>query len=262
MWVATQYDRVIFEQGGPMGEMRYDSADPPAGPLPAQARPLEALVGQEVRFEITPDGKIHRVEGFDKLVDDLVDAMDLPEGPARDMALETMRKSFNDESMRQMLGLSMGIYPDAAVAVGDSWDARQMMSVPFPMQIDTVYRLESVDDATATVVVEGRVEPGEGEGMQMGQGGEMAVKLTGSQSGTTVLDRDTGWATRVDLTQNMGGELTVTPPPGQGEAMVIPMKISGTTTIRPADEAGGGPTTRPAPGAIGGPVHAPAEAAE
>ena len=29
LWVATQYDRVVFEQSGPMGEMRYDSADPP-----------------------------------------------------------------------------------------------------------------------------------------------------------------------------------------------------------------------------------------
>ena len=86
--------------------------------------------------------------------------------------------------------------------------------------------------------VDGQVKPGEGEGMQMGPGGEMAVKLSGTQSGTTVLDRQSGWATRVDLKQDMSGEMTITPPPGQGQAMVIPMKITGTITIRPRRRSG------------------------
>ena len=249
VWVQTVYDRVVFEQAGPTGAVKYDSAAPEQGELPMQLKPFGAMVGSKVRFEITPDGEIHGVEGFEEMIKRMVDAMDLPEGEVRDVTMQTMKQSFNDESMRQMLGMSMGIYPKGEVAVGDTWDAKQELGVPFPMRIDTTYRLESVQPGTVTVATDGQVKPGQGEGMKVGNGGEMKVKLDGTQGGTTTLDRATGWATAVDLTQDMEGEMTMTPPAGQGQSMTIPMKIKGTITIRPAGEAGGsgGPAaTQPA----------------
>ena len=231
-WIQMKYTRVWFKQAGAAGELDYDSADPPAELAPA-ARGYAGLVGQQLQFEMTPDGRVTEVEGIDELVQNMVEALDLPDGPMKEAATQAMKGQMNEDSIKQMMSLATAIYPPKPVAVGDSWEDRSMLGGMTPMVIDSTFTLKEFDDTTATLAVDGKLAPApDAQPFEM-NGMKMMAQLGGTQNGTTVLDRDTGLAIKSTVQQSMSGTMSMTTP--QGQDMDIDMTVESTMTLTTQD---------------------------
>jgi hypothetical protein len=228
VWAAITYDRVQFKQTGPQGNLDYDSADPP-DPVPMGARAFTGMVGRTLQVEYHADGRVVQIEGIDAMMQAMVEALDLPEGPSRE-ALETAMKSqMNPDTLKQMINMASGFYPDRPVARGESWDDRQKVAGMMPMTIDTTYTLKDYDEQHATLDLVGKIGPNPDAQAPVVNGAELDAEMNGTQTGQTLINRKTGWPIRSSIDQNMVGGITVVAP--DGNSFEIDMTITGTVKM-------------------------------
>jgi len=100
---------------------------------------------------INPTGAVQKVEGLDRLVDKL--SKTLPQNPTSAAAMQAVRNSFSDESMKQTFSQGVARLPDRAVKVGDSWTHESTTTNPLfgKATTTTISTLTGVQDEIATI---------------------------------------------------------------------------------------------------------------
>lgn len=231
-WVTMTYEGIKFKMDGPMGLAEYDSADPPAQ-VPMMAKGMAALLGQSLEIEFLPTGEAGRIEGIAAMMQKMVEAFNLPEGPAKENVKSMMQMQFNEDMVEQMVAATAGMYPGRPVSRGDSWDESVALGGMMPMQIDMDYTLEDFDPATATVDVSGKISPHPDAQPVMMGGMEMDAEFNGKQIGSVVFDRATGFLISSEITQDMDGGMTMNL--DNGDSLDIEMVIDSTVTMKRLD---------------------------
>ena len=228
--IDLTYEAVKVAVENPAGSSRYDSADPAAEP-DMQTIGFAALLDQTIHMKMTRKGKIDSISGLDALLEHILDAYDLPEGPQRAQLREGLKEQFGDESMKsRMAGIAIS-YPEGKVAVGDSWTQEGDLKLNFSLGMSTTYTVVSIDqdvvelDVSSILASDNSLEP-----MKM-QGIEMVFKLSGTQTGRVIIDTDTGWTRSSTLTQELSGTVEMLPNEQIPEGMSWPIVVKTTNTL-------------------------------
>ena len=216
--IRATYTGVRFEMNGPMGAVRYDSDSPPAEPNPMSAG-YAALAGQSFTFTADPAGHVLAVEGIEAMLSVMVDAVVATDEAQREAMKKSLEAQFGSEAVRGQLESTFALYPDAPVAVGDTWTREVALRAGMPMDLTNTYRLERVEGGEAVIAVTGTITTGDGPPMDMG-GAKIAFDLDGTQSGHVRLDRASGMVRGAEFEQAISGEAVV------NGSMTLPMEIT------------------------------------
>jgi len=229
------YDSVLFRQKGPTGTVEYDSAHPTETVNP-MAKAFAAQLGQSFTLALTPEGRITKVEGVDKLFAHVLRSMDIPAGPQRDALEKSPKQQFGDQAMQDSMEQLTAIYPDGPVDVGDSWERKVTMAKGFPMQLENTWQLKSRKDGRATIDVKSKISSNaNADPISMGPV-SLKYDFTGDQKGELVLDEATGWTVSAKTTQKLTGKVNVKGAPGMPAGMSWPITIESTITLESSDE--------------------------
>jgi len=207
MWVKITYDWVSYKQDSPMGKVSYDSANPPAT-VPQAAIGYAALVGRGFSAKITPTGEMTDVRGADQMVAEILGAMNLPAGSARDQVEALLRTQLSDEALKDSFEKAALFYPDKPIAVGDSWSGQIALASGMPMILDTTWTLKARKNGVATVETRSDVRPNPGAKPLELAGMSISYELSGVQSGSMDLDEKTGWLLGGTLKQDVSGKVS------------------------------------------------------
>jgi len=231
--IECTYTRIASKATAPGGEMSYDSATAES-PVAPQFRPLAAMVGKTFTMRIDPMGMVRSMEGMSEILDAIVNEMTV-DGPERTKMLENMKKQFGAEAMKDLIEQAMAIYPENPVAIGESWARAIEITQMVPLKLDNTWVLKDVTGDTATLEVTSLISPIEGKTALNMMGTELNVHLEGAQSGTTTIERDTGWVVSSTVNQSLDGAMGLPASEGQQEAPTIPISIRGTVTLGPVE---------------------------
>jgi hypothetical protein len=227
--VESTYNRVASKVSTQGMAVSFDSATA-EDPISPEFRPLAAMVGKKFTMRISPLGSVASIEGLSEILDAVIAEMSV-EGPAREQVLENMKRQFGEEAMKDLIEQAMAIYPLEPVAVGDTWaktlEIRQMV----PLKLDNTWVLKEVTDETATLEVTSLIGPAGDDTTVNMMGAELNVRLEGAQSGTSIIDRKTGWVESSTVNQNVDGAMTLPGVEGLPEGMSIPLSIRSTVTV-------------------------------
>jgi len=217
--VQCTYREVVFILSGPMMKMGYDSKNPAENPSDMDkmlGNMFGALIGKPFIAVVAPDGSVKSVTGMDAIIEGMGSAAGGGQIAAQMGA--QLKQQFSDAAMKNMFEQSFKIYPANAVKVGDSWNSELTMS-NINSNIKSRYTLKEVSRNTATIAVESDIE------MEMGTG--MEGKLTGTQTGTMVVDTKTGMSISGETTQNIKGDVKA-----QGFDVKMEMVTKSKTSIK------------------------------
>ena len=231
--VTCTYTRVASKTTAPGGEMSFDSATVES-PVAPQFRPLAAMIGKTFTTRIDPMGMVQSMAGMSEILDAIVSEMTV-EGPEREKMLANMKRQFGEDAMKDFIEQSMAIYPANPVAVGESWPKAIEITQMVPLTLDNTWVLKEVTGDTATLEVTSLIGPVPGKETMDVMGAELNVHLEGAQSGTTIIDRETGWVVSSTVNQNLDGAMELPAAAGQPEAMSIPISIRSTMTLGPVE---------------------------
>ena len=198
------YQNLSYIISSPMMKMEYDSKNPNENPSEMEqmfAKMFNNLINESFMLVVAPDGSVKSVTGMDAIFENMIKAIS-DNGQVASQMGASMRQQFSDNAMKNTFEQSFKFYPANAVKVGDSWNIESSVTVMnMSVSTNTKYTLKGVTKNVATIAVESDIE--------MNASVEMEGKLSGTQTGTTIVDTRTGMPVTGDMSQNMKGVLKV-----------------------------------------------------
>ena len=235
MTCKVTFERLKTEAGNGNDSTMYDSAAEGVS-VPAIYMPYASLIGQAFTASITPLGRVREVKGMSEIIDAAVDTMDMAPEQKYQLA-GIIQSQFGNESMQKLLEQTLAIFPGDPVAPGGSWSNEVDTVGMAALRLKNTFTLDAIED-TAKIAQTGELQS-EAEATVIDMSGfEMESKMSGTQTGTFVLDASTGWILNSSATQKLSGEMTTTltdPATAKKRAIHIPMTI--VTELRVSDPA-------------------------
>ncbi len=222
-----------FKSTNPMLQQDYDSAR--KTPVPPGAEGFAALIGQSYVMDMSPGGKVLKIERMKELREAVLQK--LPAGAEAAPTMQVLNPFVDEQSIREMTEASMAIYPDKPVDQGDSWEEKASLSVGFPVLTESKWTLEKRAGGLATIgeVSSIRSNP-DGPAMDVG-GMKMKADLSGTQEGVLLVDEKTGLVTSNKARQNIKGSLKLSASAeGPFDMMSIPIVIETAVVAETSDQ--------------------------
>jgi predicted Fe-Mo cluster-binding NifX family protein len=204
--IQTQftYREIAYIMSSSVLKMGYDSKNPIENPSEIDnilGKMFGNMVDKSFIVNFAPDGSVKSTEGMDAIAEKMVDATSADGMIAAQVGAQ-MKQQFSDDAMKNMFGQSFNFYPANAVKKGDSWNVDFSTTMSnMNVSIKTKYTLKDVSKNMATIDVTGEIEMNPGAGMD--------GKLTGTQTGSMMIDTKTGMHVTSDISQDMKGSLKV-----------------------------------------------------
>jgi len=200
--VRFTYKEVTYLFLSAFMKMSYDSKYPAENPSEMDkilGQMFGSLVGQSVVLLVAPDGSVKSIEGLDAMVESMTAA--IPDDQMAVALTAGIKQQFNEDAFKGTFEQSLKIFPEKAVKQGDSWTVENANDVGgMNTTTNAKYTLKEYKNNLATLNVSSNVE------MLMSVGAE--AKLSGTQTGTVVLDAKTGITLSSDVSQEVTGNIS------------------------------------------------------
>jgi hypothetical protein len=220
---------------GAMNVRSTVTADGKPTPVPQAANaPLQALKGKAIEMRLSPTGQVSNVRGMEKIWKASMSDPSNTMTPAQQREFESLMKSMFGEkffaSLMEQSGMSL---PEAPVRIGGSWTHRLSLSGPMPIVANLRRTLQSRQNGALTIAENGTLSFGGSSKPTSVGDTSIQTDMSGNYIGTTILDEATGFVRSSQITQRLGGKMTVrgkgaTPP----TSMRMYMLMTNTTTTK------------------------------
>jgi len=235
--LTVTYRTMQLKMDGPMGTIEYDSQNPVIDSNDPQAAMMvamySAMLDQSITMKLTPKGKILQIDGFDEMMENMMDKMAVDD-PNMAQAMKDMMKNFISEDKLMEMGQGMvSTFPDWPVGIGDVWYDTISLGAGFPIDLDVTNILKDRKDGVAVIESIAKMDMGDPNSSLIEvEDMKMNLLLSGTQNATTEVDEATGWIIAADTIQNFTGVIKIEPNPKMPEGMSMPMSIKGTVTVK------------------------------
>ena len=210
--ISARYARIKSSQRFGMQKVEFDSDNMPDYIDPSMIG-YKILVGSEITMEVTPEGKVKRLDGFQEIIDKIIDELNIPDSRQRNEIISGLQKQFGDEAMRQSFEQMTAFYPENPVDTGDSWHTDIAMDVGFPVIVESDYTMLSRKDGIADIDVLSIVRSNpNSEGIDMGLF-SLSYDIEGDQKGLIKMDEVSGLPVKSDIRLKFSGTVEVSGAP-------------------------------------------------
>ena len=263
----------IKEKGqGVAEQMQYDSTTPDVPTDYPFAAMYSAMIGESFVAKLTSKGIMTGLEGIEEMymrmaerivqgedeatrkriserategveqrVQSSIEQMNQVYGSRQkriEHVTDMLRKNpiITEEQIAEMVGNLIVAYPNGAVEVGDSWQAKKVLFSLGTVGLDCTYTLKEKTPATMVVDVSAQIDLNEEPvGAKDSALGSSTTTLKGSYEGTLEIDPASGWLLRKKATMNCSGEVTMPPNAQMPQGMTLPVAMSNVTTVEPIE---------------------------
>ncbi len=175
---------VVIEEGV---DLRQD----PSGIM---AKMFGAIKGKAFQLVINKEGDIEKVTGFDAIVKSMVDSLNIPEEAKGQMRMVASQQ-FNEQAMKDQFVHALFIFPNKKVAVGDSWIKGFETKGQAPAKYTTTFTVTSIEGDHVNLRTQTKISSLSGT----------TVDLNGEQTGTLVVDKQSGLVKHGEFLQDIRG---------------------------------------------------------
>lgn len=234
--LGVTYHRVRYQRDIGAEQIRYDS-DAPTEHIPVPALGYHGMVGKGFSFWLGADHQIKQLVGFDDFVKECLTGIE-PKIQAE--AWASLASQSGADGIASFVDDSIGLLPDKAVSIGDSWTIKRRADQPVPMLITTQYKLRDLSDTQAEVTILGTVAPSATLATNVqNQSSRVELSVKGGRAyGGCTIDRRTGLPIHSQVEQNLSMQVKL----GNGEEFTQHKQTI--TTIRAFPESEGSPAVK------------------
>ncbi|HEV8286006.1 MAG TPA: DUF6263 family protein [Chitinophagaceae bacterium] len=198
--------------------MHFDSEEitDTTGPMGIMAKIFGAMKGSKFSFTVNDNGEIGEMSGVKAMQEKMLAGIGIPNTAE---ALEGLKNTIDDESLRENMQQAFAAYPGKPVKPGDSWTKALVQKTQgITIKLDNTYTLESVKGNDALIKLSSKLNSG---GPATVNNTEM--NITGTSEGNIHYDLTTGMMTtgNIDMKMDMKVKTAQTEMP-----MIVNMKIT------------------------------------
>lgn len=197
--VKSTYQRVKMEMDMPNAKIDIDTDKPQdtttmdGNPLNMMSPMFYAIKGKSFTMKVDAEGKVTEVNGIQEMQEAMLNGLNVDE-EAREQFEIGFKSQFNEENLKQSFSQAFNIFPNKPVKVGDSWN-KEMTMGGGAMKMNTTYTVKSISGNKVTLDASSTFD-------MMGS--------KGNQTGTFVVNANTGLVTKGEYTQTFDGPMKMT----------------------------------------------------
>jgi hypothetical protein len=197
-WVIYTYKNISVKLKGPGVDVKFDSTRDKEVPL--QAISLAMILGESFYFKMTSQGKVERINGLDMMAANM--KAKIPGVPNRDKIADSVKRQFDEQTIRKELERIFAIYPADGVGIGDSWSSSELSTEGTGMVIEKTFRLKERKDEVAVIDVNVVIKPNpQPQPVRIG-GMTARWEASGWGHGSIEVDESTGRIIRGQVTRD------------------------------------------------------------
>ncbi|MDP4209891.1 MAG: DUF6263 family protein [Bacteroidota bacterium] len=217
MLVTYGYKSMKMEMNGMGQAMTYDSDKP--GKSDSAFRVLADLFKMKLKMEVTPLGKVVKVEGLEEY------QKILSQSP---LVAKSLNMFNSEDAFKSNFSQTFNYFPENAVKEGDSWKAAYKMPELMNLDMAFNFKVMKINKETIDLNLNGDVNMNTPID-QMGV--SMNISMTGTQKGTMEIGADDGMVRNSQISQQFNAQIKFKNPQS-GEEMVIPMVVNSVSDIK------------------------------
>jgi hypothetical protein len=172
--------------------------------------PLEKMLGtlKEATITATVDssGTIIAVSGYEELGAKLIETIYSADPTVKRSAYLQFEKVVGDGIVKQNMEQFFMFFPDSAIHVGDTWNISSRQKGELPMNVNTRYTLESINDNIAIITAQAKLKSDGGASSIVGYSNAVA-ELEGTQEGQLQVDMQSGMLISSETDSEIGGSI-------------------------------------------------------
>jgi hypothetical protein len=180
--IRVTYDHIAMSMDMGGQKMEFNSDAPmgdPSNPLYMITNLFSAMKGKSFSMTVDNKGEVRKVEGIDKLGEELVSGLHIPP-EYKERMLKNFRSQFNENDIKATFSQTFSMLPGKKIKEGDSWEKESVTKVgPTKGKMLTIYTVESI---------KGNIVKLSGKGKLLSEKGVS----TGIQSSRLTIDAPTG----------------------------------------------------------------------
>ena len=212
MEVWQTVKRIVIHEDGTEGKFEYDSNESGAD-IPPQAAPLAALVGNTIVMHVTPDGKVVKVKGIEKVVDDTL-ALRPPVTPEKASNIKKQFLEVFGDPANNWVAATLKRYPVEIVDEGYVWkDIRERKETPkqdgdrgtYTAKYTTKYTIKSIKKDIGVAKIE---QKGIGQFNKDSQDDRLTKGPVSTENAEIYIDLTTGLIIFGEYSFKLCGEIT------------------------------------------------------
>ncbi|PIE50552.1 MAG: hypothetical protein CSA38_02845 [Flavobacteriales bacterium] len=153
----------------------------------------KAMTGNQLKMKMNKKGEILSITGFEPIYKKVATTINTltKDKKVRKNLIKGSKLSFNEEVLKAQFSRNMMILPKEGIALNKVWSETEKLSKDGKVKMSTHYRLKSVDNNVAVVVVSGGI-PKQSD-KQTKEGITRKASSEFKQNGTLKFDMTTGW---------------------------------------------------------------------
>jgi hypothetical protein len=189
------------------------------------------LVGKTFYAFVLPNGKVRELEGAQQIIAQAFREAKLTKD---DVNTENqLRQKLTPEYFTELVEMAFHNLPEQPVALNESWNFTVERATSLSFIADYRYALTSIQNNTASMIVQGDFRPHQSAtGVQLSNGMLARYALRGRENGSADVDATTGWLKSKNLSQNLNGSLLYSG--GALGSAEVPLIVEMTTVVEPA----------------------------
>lgn len=160
-------------------------------PIGMMNKVFAGIVGKNFIIKVDEEGKVLEVNGFDKILTDMVDSMGMDENVKQQVAA-SLKDQFNDQAIKDQFAQVFTIFPNKEIKVGDSWEKSYTTGGKMAARFTTTYTAKEIEGDHVTLTTKTKISSDKED-----------VKVDGTQTGNIIVDSKTGLMTNAEFDQKM-----------------------------------------------------------
>lgn len=158
------------------------------------------MTGNKLNMKMDNTGKVLSITGFDAVYTKIDKALAtlIKDAKERGQIVASLKKSFNENILKQQFEKNLKIIPVKGAKIGDQWKTSESAEPTGKIKVTSNYTLKNVGDGVAVISVTGGIP----KKVEKRNNAEMSHSISSelSQNGTITFDQNTGWIKNQNIT--------------------------------------------------------------
>lgn len=226
--IEIEYSRLTSRMKTPMGEIVMDSEAENGN---NESKVIKAMTRKKFYLFMNKNGVIEKIEGMENLWSDFssIGLDSLTEITMK----KTMERVFGADALKANLEMALAYYPEEKVKKGDNWKRITSGSLNFPLQIESTWKLDDINNATASLSSEGSVTTvNKDQITDLPNGLKTKFNLSGTQRVSGTVNINSGWPSELKISSGIKGSMLLLAGGPIPSDMDVPMEIQTESTFK------------------------------
>jgi hypothetical protein len=215
--IKITYDQLKFSLKNKDGEKEIDAANS-GHSFDNQEKQLAAIKGASMNLILNKKGNVLLVAGGNEIADKLIATLNATSPASQARVREQFNKFIGEDFVKNNLASQFKLFPDTAVAVGDTWKQENTLSTEIEVKASTNFVFDDLDGNIATVKSTAIINT---DNKTTIMGNEVEANIKGNQESEFETDIATGLLMKAETSTSIDGSMQM-----MGKDIPLSIKIT------------------------------------